>query len=169
MELPIVEQGTVVGSCHWEQNGLRVRFLCQIPGRQAICKLWLERKGMRMLLGTPAPGEGGLTLRRTLSQRELERSGSFPPDQVVCTSDGPMPGKQAQGFCCGDDFLRQIFCQGGWSWQPWEQGTELCHLWPERTPFPVPALFCFCRVDKGRRGRTVTIRLDEKGFPVLWR
>lgn len=169
MELPIIEHGTVVGSCHWEQEGLRVRFQCRMPERKAVCKLWLEKHSVRTLLGTPAPDEGGLTLNRTLSERELERSGSFPPERVVCTSSGAMPDRRTQGFCCGDDFLRHIFCQGGWSWQPWEKGTELCHLWPERCPFPVPALFCFCRVSRGKMGRMVTIRLDEKGFPVLWR
>ncbi len=166
MEVPIIEENRVVGSCHWEQEGLRVRFRCRIPGRQTVCKLWLEHKGNRTLLGTPAPGEGGLTLTRTVSQRELERSGSFPPERVLCTSDGP---KQGQGVRFGDEFLRHIFCQNGWSCRAWEQGTEFCHLWPEHTPFPVPALFCFCRVRRGTMGRTVIVRLDENGMPVLWR
>lgn len=172
MEVPIMEGTRAVGSCQWEPDGIRVRFWCRIPGRQAVCKLWLERHGGRTLLGTPQPGEGGLILNRTLSQRELERSGSFPPERIVCTSDAPAPEPQPQfqpqGFPCGDAFLRQVFCRGGWSWHAWEQGTELWHLWPERSPFPVPALFCFCRVSRGKMGRMVIIRLDRDGMPVLW-
>ncbi len=168
MELPILEQGTVVGVCHWAQEGLHIRFLCRLPGRHTVCKLWLERQGTKTLLGTPAPGEDGLLLRRTLSQRALEHGGSFPPEHILCTGEEPTAGYRTQGVPGGDDFLRCLFGQGGWSWKPTEAGLEMCHPWPDHTPFPAPALFCFCRVTRGPWGRCVTLRLDADGMPVLW-
>ncbi len=69
------------GTLTWEREGPRVRLEAVRPedGR-GLYKAWITGEaGRRMLLGTFAPENGRLCLRRVLPAAELERKGCWPP------------------------------------------------------------------------------------------
>lgn len=179
-ELPCQANGALMGQAVYEEQGPRLVFTCALPGGAGLCKLWLVRQERRLLLGTPAPEGDGLTLRRTLSRSLLERQGVYPPQRVEVTGaqasarevrDRGQPGAwrpvNRQGPPLADPLLRQIFCQGGWQWRPWERGAELCHPWEPTAPFPAPALFCLARVSGEGHKIQVRFYLDFEGNPCF--
>ena len=179
-ELPCRANGALMGQAEYEEQGPRLVFHCVLPGEVGLCKLWLIRDQRRLLLGTPAPEGEGLTLHRTLSRSLLESQGVYPPQRVEVTgtqvSAREVPGQREaggwrpvdrQGPTLADPLLRQIFCQGGWQWRPWDRGTELCHGWGPGAPFPAPPLFCLARVTGEGHKIQVRLYLDREGNPCF--
>lgn len=174
-ELPLLSGGAGAGRAEYEENGLRLRFRCRMPGRNELCKLYLAAGEQRLLLGTPAPVNGGLYLERTLSRSELERSGVYPPERVEVDKGERQPRQtqpvwqdvtaQAPKFC--DPLLERMFRQGGWGWRRWEGGVVLCRMWRERESFPAMPVFCFVRLRRSGGGTYVFCYLDGEGRPCF--
>lgn len=182
-ELPCRGDGASVGRAEYQEQGPRLTFTCTLPGGVGLCKLWLVRGARRLLLGTPAPEHGQLTLRRTFSRTLLESQEVYPPQRVEVTGiqaasgDWDTAGDQAgsdhwrpvdrQTPGLSDPLLRQMFCQGGWQWRPWARGVEFCHGWGEGAPFPAVPLFCLARVTGEGHKIQVRLYLDRDGNPCF--
>lgn len=176
-ELPCRANGRALGRAEYEEQGPRLTFTCTLPGGVGLCKLWLVRGERRLLLGTPAPEGGDLTLRRTFSRTLLEGQGVYPPQRVEVAGgqstarDPDRSGswqpvdRHTPGL--SDPLLRQLFCQGGWQWRSWDGGTEFCHGWAEGAPFPAVPLFCLAQIRGEGHKIQVHLYLDREGNPCF--
>lgn len=175
--LPCLSGGAEIGRAGYEEDQLRLRFYCVLPDQTGICKLWLVGGEHRVLLGTPAPENGGLALTRSLTRASLESAGVYPPERVEVgwageTARAAPPAGAWQNVTerepiLPDPLLCRIFRQGGWGWRRWERGLVLCHTWGENSPFPAVPLFCFALVERQDRKIRVCCYLDEEGRPVF--
>jgi hypothetical protein len=159
-KLPVRREGREVGTLFCAGDGLRTSFRLDCPGSRAgeIEKLWLEGHG-RYLLGTPVPVGETLTLRRMVSNRQLEQLRPIT-GAVLTTEDGanhpPLPD------AIQDRELREMLQGTGFTLS--QQGEEILLSWPWRPgeELPVSGLFTMMTWKEGRLWLSL-----QKGWPKL--
>lgn len=155
-------------------EGNRIRLTAERPldGR-GLYKVWLRgQQGGRMLLGTLAPENGKLRLRRTLGAMELDRAGCWPiegAESLLAFSFQENGGWYCEK--CPERFIKDPELRDQ------VQGPMLCrrekdsfHLAaPFRTdgPLPLNTLFCLGYLEK-LQGRTHVIwNFTADGSPLI--
>ena len=160
------------GSLVLRQDGARVRAEAWRPSDgRGLYKVWLRGSaGGRMLVGTLAPDRDGLSLRRTLSLGELERTGCWPVEGV----EAPLafPFQTWENWYCEshperlvpDPVLRRLL-RGPMLCRKGREG--FCLASPFRTDCPValaPA-FCLARVEQLEGRPHLVWHFDRQGTP----
>jgi hypothetical protein len=141
-------------------DGLRTSFRldCNQAGEGRIEKLWLEGEG-RFLLGTPVPTGGKLTLRRLVSNRQLEHLRPITGGVLVPVEEHPTESLTEE---ITDKELRELLSGSGFSLS--RQGEKLVLSWPWRPgeELPVSGLFTMMEWRNGRLWLTL-----QKGWPKI--
>lgn len=157
------------------RQGMYVRFRVNCPaweGCPGVCKVWLERGGRHLLLGTLIPEGTALTLSRRLSVAELAGQGMEQPECAVACAGEPV-GRDTVGRWQGlaslplhpkDRVLGECLHQAPETgqWKPEGDGILLRFPWRPGRPYPLVPLFCFGRVREG----AVYFCLNRRGEPV---
>jgi hypothetical protein len=137
--IPVRRGEAEVARLRCNGDGLRTGFFLSCPAAEEIGveKLWLEGNG-RFLLGTPIPKAGTLTLRRVVSNRQLESL--RPIVGGVLTGVGGGNAGAALPAAVRDPELRALLQGSGYHLTT--QGDTLLLTWPWHpgAPLPVPAL-----------------------------
>jgi len=137
MEWKLTEQGPRAVIEVWREND-----------GQGLYKGWLVGQSGRCLLGTLAPEDGRLFLRRTLSIDSLRRQGVWPvcrvEEEQVCSFDQPE-------LNWSDEVLRQCACRlPPHTLRREGDGVVLSFPFDPYKPFPLTPVFCFACVERGR-------------------
>ena len=157
------------------QEGPRVHMEAERPADgKGLYKVWLHGdQGGKFLLGTMAPEEGVLRLRRALSAATLERAGCWPRFWAEAPLAFPFSPRSGASWYCeqhperllADPVLRDqipgpMLClRDG-------EGFSLSAPFRTDRAFPMPALFCLARTER-REGRLCLVwRFDREGRPV---
>lgn len=157
------------------QEGPRVHMEAERPADgKGLYKVWLRGdQGGRFLLGTMAPEDGALRLRRTLSVSALEQAGCWPQFRAEAPLAFPFASRNTQTWYCeqhperllSDPALREqipgpMLCRRG------EEGFSLSAPLRTDRPFPLTALFCLARPER-REGRLYLVwPFDREGQPL---
>ena len=157
------------------QEGIRVFLSAKRPGDgKGLYKVRLHGgQGGGLLLGTMAPEDGELRLKRTLSVDELERAGCWPDFWVECVLAFPFVERGESGWYCErqpERFFSDALLKG------WAKGSMLCRRGVKgfslaasfRTdrPMAMAGLFCLGRVEKWSKGYYVVWKFDHSGRPL---
>ncbi|WP_160667689.1 hypothetical protein [Colidextribacter sp. OB.20] len=157
------------------QEGPRVHMEAERPADgKGLYKVWLRGdQGGRLLLGTMAPEDGLLRLRRTLSVSALERAGCWPQFRAEAPLAFPFTPQHTEKWYCEqhperlltDPVLRgqvpgpMLCLREG-------EGFSLSAPLRADRPFPMPALFCLARPER-REGRLYLVwRFGRRGRPI---
>lgn len=137
MEWKVTEQGPRAVIEVWRED----------DGR-GLYKAWLTGRNGRCLLGTLAPENGRLYLRRTLSIDSLRRQGVWPiagvQEEMVCSFQEPMLNFE-------DEVLRQSARRlPAHTVRREGDGFSLSVPFDPYKPFPLTPAFCFARLVQGR-------------------
>lgn len=161
------------------EEGGRVQVRVRRPddGR-GLYKAYLLGAGGRFLLGTLAPENGALTLCRTLSLRELERQGVWPPSGGCVDLAFPfqksgeaLPGwrrEECPERLMGDPLLRRCARElRGVLLRRTGEGFQLALPWREDAPFPFTPLFCFAVPREAGGKRWAVYTFSGRGCPQM--
>jgi len=148
---------------------MRVR---RADDRRGLYKVWIHGMGGRLLLGTLAPEQGELCLRRRLSRSQLERDRCWPVlgGEVVLAFSFGQDGWQREEHperLVRDVVLRQALKGQRMLLQQTGSGFLLSAPFDTGRPFPLTPLFCLSRVEGGRQGRRAVFAFDREGNPIV--
>lgn len=163
------------GSLTLRREGSKVVLEAERPlDGQGLYKVWLHGdRGGKLLLGTLAPENGALRLRRTLSIGALERAGCWPQFWAEAPLAFAFASQGGRWYCeqhperlVDDPVLRgqirsSMLCQreaGGFS---------LAAPFRCDRPTPLPALFCLARVERWEGVPHLVWRFDAEGRPRI--
>lgn len=131
--------------------------------KEGLYKAYLTGAGGRLLLGTPAPENGRLYLRRTLTVDSLKRHGVWPvrgvEEEQVCSfhqDSGPLRWTDPVLRRAAKTLPRHTFHRS-------KEGFTLSFPFNIHAPFPLTAVFCFGRVEGGQ----LIFSFREDGFPYI--
>ncbi len=174
----------------WSFDGPNGVITVRREGDQALCraihpdsrgglwKAWLLGTNARFLLGTLIPEGGALRLRRTVTVEQLERQGVWPPTGAeLVEHSAPLPDAPPPGWRWAD-------CPGRLMGEPGvrlalqdthrallrreEEGFLLALPFGPGLPFPIPSLFCLCRVERLEGKNHAVFRFSRRGCPILF-
>lgn len=166
------------GSLTVQADGLRAVLTAErAADSRGLYKAYLRGPTGRALLGTLAPENGQLRIRRTLTLDALERQGAWPPvggELVLAFAFG---GEKApDGWCWMDPerltfgeeaLLAMAVRQGRMLFRRVDGGFQLAYPFSCARPFPLPGLFCLARPVALERERHVCFCFDRKGWPIV--
>lgn len=161
------------GSLTLRQDGTRVTLDAERPSDgRGLYKVWLHgEQGGKLLLGTLAPENGALRLRRTLSVGALERAGCWPrfrAEASLAFSFSPQGGRwyceQHPERLLADPVLRNQV-RGSMLCQKEESGFSLAAPFRTDQAVPLTALFCLARVERWDGRPHLVWRFDREGRP----
>ena len=167
------------GELRLREAGERVSLSCRREADGAgLYKVWLKGpQGREMLLGTLAPEEGELRLRRTLSRLTLAQAGCWPVEGGRCAMAFPFPQEETgwkresapwQRF--RDPLLREWVREaGGIQVRETPEGFQLCAPLHPLRPFPLAALFCLAQPVCIQNHSHVVFSFQKDGQPMLFR
>ena len=157
----------------WEDGALVVLEAQREDDRQGLYKVWLHGRRENMLLGTLAPEDGRLCLRRRVFRQELERKGCWPVTAGECVMAFPFArnvgGWQREehpGRLVTQE-LKGCFADRAALYRPEKDGFLLALRFDPSRPFPVPTLFCLAKCERVEGRNYVVFRFDGEGTPVL--
>lgn len=139
---------------------------------RGLYKVWIRGDRGRMLLGTLVPEGRGLSLRRRLSRSELGRMGCWPVtggETVLAFSFERSRWKREEHpeGMVKDVVLRQGLRGQSVLLRRWEDGFCLAADHRPGRPFPLPALFCLCAVERVEGAMRAVFYFDGEGNPVV--
>ena len=151
MEWKVTEQGPRAVIEVWREND-----------GQGLYKAWLAGQEERCLLGTLAPENGWLYLRRTLSIDSLRRQGAWPvrtvEEEQVCSFQTPKLNWSDAVLCrCARRLPPHRLRREG-------EGVVLSFPFDPYRPFPLTPVFCFARVEQGH----LLFFFDGDGRPYIF-
>lgn len=160
------------GTLELREEGARV-WLRASRGEdgRGLYKAWVQGRTGRYLLGTLAPGEGGLSIERRLSRGELERRGCWPVTggEICLTyafarpqwSPEPQPER-----VCREEYLKvSLRGRQGFLSRSGPEEVELAYPFRTDCPLPLTPLFCLARVEGVNGRRCIVWRFDRTGWP----
>ena len=164
------------GTLAVRREGPRVHMEAERPADgRGLYKVWLHGdQGGKLLLGTLAPENGALRLRRTLSVGALERAGCWPQFRAEAPLAFAFTAQPAGRWYCeqhperlvADPLLRErlrgaMLCR--------REGDSFPLAAPFRTDRPVrlPVLFCLGRVERREGQMHMVWDFDSRGNPIL--
>ena len=152
----------------WEDGALAHMQVRRSDDRRGLYKVWIRGMGGRVLLGTLAPEQGELRLRRRLSRSQLERERCWPVvgGEVVLAFSFGQEGWQREEHperLVNDVVLRQSMKGKSMLLRQAGSGFLLSTPFDTGRPFPLTPLFCLAKVEGGR----VIFSFDREGKPVL--
>ena len=155
------------------QEGIWVRLETVRPddGR-GLYKVWVRGEEGEFLLGTLVPERGMLRLCRRISQRELERCGCWPVTgaEAVLTlsfAHAVWHREEHPERLVKESVLRQSLQGCTMLVQRQEHRICLAAEYHPGRPFPLPALFCLCRVERIQGRAHAVFCFDPEGNPVV--
>lgn len=164
------------GTLTLRQDGVRVHMEAERPAdNRGLYKVWLRGdQGGKLLLGTLAPEEGALRLRRTLSVGALERAGCWPrfrAEAPLAFSFAAPPGgkwycEQHPERMVSDPVLKAQI-SGAMLCRKEGEGFVLSVPFGTDRPVRLPSLFCLAGVERREGGLHMVWHFDEDGWPVL--
>lgn len=163
------------GTLILRRDGPRVHLEAERPADgRGLYKVWLHGdQGGKLLLGTLAPENGALRLRRTLSVDQLERAGCWPQFRAEAPLAFSFTARDSRWYCeqhperlLSDPVLRgQI--QGPMLCRKETEGFSLAAPFRPDCPAPLSALFCLAQVER-REGRPHLVwSFDQEGRPKV--
>ncbi len=159
--IPVRLNGQETAQLRCAGDGLRTVFFLDCPEQPGLFKLWLEGNGT-LLLGTPVPVAGRLTLKKLVSNRQLEQIRPITSASLVPAGENPRPREEGLPPEITDPELREGLARGGFSARREGERLILSRAWQPGQEFPVPALFALTRWKNGR----LSIIL-KRGWPVV--
>lgn len=180
------------GALHLREEGPRVALEATLrDDRRGLYKAYLCGAGGKYLLGTLAPENGLLRLRRTISTDELRRKGVWPPTGAGVELAFPV-GKPSQPVHGNPAASHQERAQAGWTREQRPdrlmgddllaraaqrlQGTlvrreaggfTLAVPWEEDRGFPLCPIFCFAELKKFNGALYAFFSFDGQGLPTF--
>lgn len=166
------------GSLLIQEDGLRAMIKAERPmDNRGLYKAYLRGPSGRALLGTLAPENGRLCVKRTLTLDTLKQQGAWPPtggelDLTFSfgreTSPAGWRWMEPEGLTFGEESLRSMAIrQGRALFRPAGDGFLLAYPFSCARPFPMPGLFCLARLGMIEGERHICFQFDQKGWPVL--
>lgn len=139
---------------------------------RGLYKVWIRGGRGRLLLGTLVPDGQGLGLGRRLSRSELERTGCWPVtggETVLAFSFEHSHWKREEHpeGMVKDVVLRQGLRGQSVLLRRRESGFCLAAEYRPGRPFPLPALFCLCAVERVEGAMCAVFYFDGEGNPVV--
>ena len=162
------------GTLALRQEGPRVHLEAERPddGR-GLYKVWLHGdRGGKLLLGTLAPEEGALRLRRVLSVGALEQAGCWPQLRAESVLAFPFSAQSRGRWYCernperllADPLLKHAL-RGSMLCRREEDGFSLAAPFRPESPVRLPALFCLARVERWDGRPHLVWSFDREGRP----
>lgn len=154
------------------QEGMWVRLEAVRPDDgQGLYKVWLCGDEGRLLLGTLVPENEKLRLCRRISRDELERNGCWPVTggETVMTFSFAQSRWQREEHperLVKDEVLQQGLRGHNMFLRRRERGFCLAAEYRPHQPFPLPALFCLCAVERVDGRVHAVFSFDGAGNPV---
>lgn len=158
------------------QDGLRVHMEASRPADgKGLYKVWLHgSQGGKLLLGTLAPENGRLVLRRTLTVGALERAGCWPQFRAEAPLAFPFAGVNTGKWYCEQhperllaDPVLQKQLSGAMLCQKDQSGFSLAAPFRPDRPVALPALFCLARVERWDGRPHLVWTFDSNGHPKI--
>lgn len=166
--IPLLWAGERVGEISGEPEGLytRLRVRCR-RSKPGLWYAWLVGGQGELRLGVLEPVSGGLSIRRRLSRRELEPLGTLVRGEVRGASAvtwEPLVRPQFK-----TPYLReQLQGKPGLLTKAADQNCRWIAVpYEERSPFPLPAMFCLAHLLRIGGRRYAVFAFDQQEFPVL--
>ncbi|MEG1747340.1 MAG: hypothetical protein RR226_02825 [Oscillospiraceae bacterium] len=142
-----------------------------------LYKAYLRGREGRFLLGTLAPEDGTLVLRRDLPIDRLRRCGAWPVigADIVLEFTFPVRPPPPKGWRWSDnakgftDPVLQESSQlsGAVLLGDWPFGTKLAYPYSPQKPFPLPPLFCLSKLERLGGKEYIIYYFREDGTPCL--
>ena len=168
------------GSLSLKEDGLRVRLEASRPeDGLGLYKAWVLGERGRFLLGTLAPEDGCLKVRRTVSRQSLMEAGCWPVVGGRCALTWTFvqpQGGEGTGWqlelhperLCRDPLLQESLRGRVDLWiRKSETKTLLSAPFRPREPFPLPLLFCLAQVELREERPWLVWTFDEEGEPIV--
>lgn len=159
-----------------KENGPRILVSAERPDDgSGLYKAFFWGNGGRILLGTMAPEEGRLKIRRTFSREELRRQNVWPIQggsaELFFSFQAPPSGwswTEGGGLSLSEGSLRREAARlGRVLSRRKEEKLTLAYPFLPGKEFPFSELFCFARMAE-LSGRTyVLFSFDGKGVPTF--
>ena len=164
------------GSLTLRQDGPRVHMEAERPADgKGLYKVWLHgEQGGKLLLGTLAPEDGVLRLRRTLSVGALEQAGCWPRFRAEAPLAFPFSGQPAGRWYCeqhperlvSDPVLRKQLT-GAMLCRREAEGFSLAAPFRTDRPVCLTALFCLARTECRESQLHLVWDFDLAGNPKI--
>lgn len=169
---PVMQSGRDVGELTVCGDGLY--SACSVvccPAEPGVCRAFLVGEQGELRLGVPAPSGGAFCVCRRVAVRELETLGRLRYAELR-SCQPPSGGWQVverPEELFHDPFLRRIL-RGAENVRAYREsgGVRLALPFDPGKPFPLPALFCFARVQCVCGARCVVYAFDSRENPVIW-
>lgn len=161
----------------WEE-GPWVRLEAERPDDgKGLYKVWCRGPGGEYLLGTLAPGAGGLRLERRVSRGTLREAGAWPVTGGRAAMVYPFAPAGEEGAwrredhpegLCSDPVVRACL-RGARGLLSRERGgvRQLAAPFSTCKPILLNTLFCLARVEERQGARYLVWRFDREGRPLL--
>jgi len=161
------------GTLEIREQGANIHFVARSEWRgDGLYKVWLKGNGdAPVILGTLAPENGKLVLRRNLSRRELERQGAWPVRDAGVSmafsfreTDGwrqeSHPERLVRDPLIRAQLRTAVLCK--------KTGEGFALAAPLRTnrPVPLPVLFCLAKPERIGEKMYLVWEFDGNGQPV---
>lgn len=164
------------GTLTLRQEGPRVHMEAERPADgRGLYKAWLHGdQGGKLLLGTLAPEQDRLLLRRTLSVGALERAGCWPRFWAEAPLAFSFSGGERGGWYCEQaperlvaDRVLKGQLRGSMLCRREEEGFSLAAPFRTDCPVPLSALFCLAGLERWNGQSYLVWRFDGKGQPKI--
>lgn len=164
------------GTLTLRQEGPRVHMYAERPADgRGLYKVWLRGDGGgRLLLGTLAPEQGALGLRRVLSVSALEGAGCWPRLRAEAVLSFSFDAPSGEGWYCEGrperlvaDPILQARLRGGMLCRRTGDGFSLSAPFRTDRPLRLPALFCLARLERRNGQLHLVWDFDGQGNPTL--
>lgn len=164
------------GTLTLQQDGPRIHMTAERPADgRGLYKVWLHGDhGGKLLLGTLAPENGRLVLRRTLSVGALERAGCWPQFWAAAPlafafgqqNGGTWYCEQHPESLVADPVLKEQL-KGGMLCRKGEGIFSLAVPFRTDRPLKLNALFCLCRAERWEGQPHLVWTFDREGNPKI--
>jgi len=158
------------------QEGIRVQLEAERPSDgKGLYKVWLHgEQGGKLLLGTLAPENDVLRLRRTLSTGTLERAGCWPRFRVEATLAFSFNTPPLGRWYCEqhperlvNDPVLQSRLLGAMLCRRENGGFSLSSPFRTDCPMRLPALFCLSHLERRDGQLHLVWDFDSQGNPKI--
>lgn len=168
---PVMQDGRTVGELTVSPDGLyRCFSLVCSPRGQGVWRAFLAGSNGELRLGIPVPSGGRFGLCRRISARELETLGTLQCARLRSCEESAEEWKTVENpaMFFRDPFLRVRLREARDAKMRRTCGKLLLALPFDRAkPFPIPALFCFARIQCVCGTCCVIYAFDSGETPVI--
>lgn len=168
---PVTQEGRAVGELTVVRDGLYAAFsLTCHPWMDGVCRAFILGERGELRLGVPVPSGGEFALYRRIALREVETVGVLRSAELRACEEpsGVWKSVRQPEELFRDSFLRsRILGVRNVRVRRTPNGLFLALPFERGKPFPLPALFCFARIQCVCGVCCVVYAFDTQGNPVI--